>query len=93
MYKTLVETCSSVDIVKPSSKATVWRKRLNQTIDLALSNLCHTEEKTEEKKLASHDLGTGPPPPPPPARPVPPRPKFFRFPSAEGLKKNHFSGI
>ena len=33
-----------------------------------------------------------PPPPPPPAAPAPPRPKLLRFPGAEGLKRQHFSG-
>ena len=30
-----------------------------------------------------------PPPPPPPPPPMPPRPGFWRFPGAEGIKRNH----
>ena len=47
-------------------------------------------EEPEARVEAPPQNGAAPPPPPPPPPPpTPPRPGFWRFPGAEGMKRNH----
>jgi len=94
MYKELTETCGTIPTIKNSPTGKKWKEKLYRDLDQAL-NGAEEEHHAEERRpsiVRQAPGGAGPPPPPPPPAPAPPRPKLFRYPSAEGLKKSHFNG-
>ncbi|XP_023341380.1 ankyrin repeat and SOCS box protein 1 isoform X1 [Eurytemora carolleeae] len=103
MYNNLLNVCRTVQIHEKTPKGRFWRRKLDADVfqfarDLEADSL---EENNNQETVFGlpppigggplpPPVGGGPPPPPPP--PVPPKPKLFRYPGAEGMKKKHFSG-
>eukprot|EP00088_Acartia_fossae_P035490 TRINITY_DN36579_c0_g1_i4.p2 TRINITY_DN36579_c0_g1~~TRINITY_DN36579_c0_g1_i4.p2 ORF type:complete len:121 (+),score=30.41 TRINITY_DN36579_c0_g1_i4:1240-1602(+) len=90
-YREVLQVCKSVQIIKKNEKAKYWQNYVDEQIDMAMKE--YLETKIEKKaSTPPSNLGAGPPPPPPPPAPAPPRPKLFRYPGAEGIRRQHFSG-